>query len=71
MYFSNTTTKNVKLIEIIIIRNDGRGKELGIYKNLSGQKRGSQIKHTHTQYTIHYINVFLTNFTYYDNMFSV
>lgn len=49
---------------------EGR-KELGIYKNLSGRKRGSQIKHTHTQYTIHYINVFLTNFTYYDNMFSV
>lgn len=46
---------------------EGR-KELGIYKNLSGRKRGSQIKHTHT---IHYINVFLTNFTYYDNMFSV
>lgn len=34
--------------------------------NLSEEKRGS-----HTQYTIHYINVFLTNFTYYDNMFSV
>lgn len=49
---------------------EGR-KELGIYKNLSGRKRGSQIKHTHTRYTIHYINVFLTNFTYYDNMFSV